>query len=111
MVGQIVEIMGIPLITYAPRGRGVKVSYNIYFHCVLHAKKGGGEGVQITCKIAYVLNERPLRNTVQSVLLNHYTTVAVRAGVSAFGEYCGRHTVFIILVLVKLLVPGPMYLT
>ena len=32
--------------------------YPIHFHCVLHAKSG--EGVQIACKIAYVLNGRPL---------------------------------------------------
>ena len=33
----------------------------IHFHYVLHAKRGeGGEGVQIACKIAYVLNGRPL---------------------------------------------------
>ena len=31
----------------------------IHFHCVLHANKRG-EGVQIACKIAYVLNGRPL---------------------------------------------------
>ena len=30
----------------------------IHFHCVLHAKRGGGEGVKIACKITYVLNER-----------------------------------------------------
>ena len=29
----------------------------IHFHCVLHAKGGGG--VQKACKIAYVLNGRP----------------------------------------------------
>ena len=31
----------------------------IHFHCVLHAKKKGGGGVQKTCKIAYILNGRP----------------------------------------------------
>ena len=29
-----------PLIMYAPMGRGVK--HSIHFHCVLHARKGGG---------------------------------------------------------------------
>ena len=32
---------GLPLITYAPRGRG-GVKAPIHFHCVLHAKRGGG---------------------------------------------------------------------
>ena len=45
---------GRPLITYAPRGRGVKSP--IHFHCVLHAKRGGGEGVQKAGKNAYVIN-------------------------------------------------------
>ena len=31
----------------------------IHFHCVLHAKRGRGGGVQKACKIAYVLNGRP----------------------------------------------------
>ena len=39
-------------------GGGGGVKSHIHFHCVLHAKRG--EGVQITCKIAYVLNGRPL---------------------------------------------------
>ena len=46
---------GLPLITYAYRGGGVKPP--IHFHCVLHAKRW--EGVQIACKIAYILNGRP----------------------------------------------------
>ena len=37
-------------------GGGVKPP--IHVHCVFHAKRGG-EGVQIACKIAYVLNGRP----------------------------------------------------
>ena len=32
---------GLPLITYAPRGRG-GVKPPIQFYCVLHAKRGGG---------------------------------------------------------------------
>ena len=38
------------------RGGGFKSP--IHFHCVLHAKRG--EGIQIACIIAYVLNGRPL---------------------------------------------------
>ena len=45
--------------TYLGRVDGVKPP--IYFHCVSHAKRG--EGVQIACKIAYVLNGRPLNQT------------------------------------------------
>ena len=47
---------GLPLITYAPRGLGGSKP-PIHFHCVLHAKRGGG--VQIACKNAYVINGRP----------------------------------------------------
>ena len=51
-------IWGLPLITYAPRGRwGGQVSCT--FYCILYAKRGG-EGVQTACKNAYVINERPL---------------------------------------------------
>ena len=35
------EPRGLPLITYAPRGRG-GVKSPIHFHCVLYAKRGGG---------------------------------------------------------------------
>ena len=34
------------------------VKSTIHFHCVLHAKRGGG--LQVACKIVYVLNRRPL---------------------------------------------------
>ena len=50
-------IGGLPLITYAPRGRGGQVSYTFLLR--ITCKKGGGEGVQITCKNAYVINGRP----------------------------------------------------
>ena len=40
-----------------PRGRGGKPP--VHFYCVLHATKGG-EGVQIACTIAYVINGRSL---------------------------------------------------
>ena len=39
-------------------GGGGQVSYT--FPLRITCKKGGGEGVQIACKIAYVLNGRPL---------------------------------------------------
>ena len=61
------SIRGLPLSTYVPRlgvwgWGGVKPPIAIHFHCVLHAKKGGGggRGIQIACKIVYVLNGRPL---------------------------------------------------
>ena len=48
-----------PSINYVrTQGEGVKPS--IHFYCVLHAKRG--EGVQIACKIAYVINGRPVLN-------------------------------------------------
>ena len=37
----ILDIRGLPLITYAPRGRG-GVKSRIHFHCVLHAERGEG---------------------------------------------------------------------
>ena len=43
----------------AAGGEG-EVKSPIHFHCVLHMQKRGWEGVQIACKIAYVLNGRPL---------------------------------------------------
>ena len=49
---------GLPLVTYAPRWRGGGSSLPVPFHCALHAKRG--EGVQIACKKAYVINGRPL---------------------------------------------------
>ena len=42
---------------YAPRGRGGGVKPPIHVYCVLYVKRG--EGVQIACKIAYVINGRP----------------------------------------------------
>ena len=47
------------------RGGGVKSS--IHFHCTQHAKRE--EGVQIACKIAYVLNVRPLFITLKDRLM------------------------------------------
>ena len=38
-------------------GGGVKSL--IHFHCVLHAEKGGGESIQIACKVVYILNGWP----------------------------------------------------
>ena len=50
-------IGGLPLITYAPRGEGG--SSLLYISIAYHMQKGGG-WLQIACKIAYVLNGRPL---------------------------------------------------
>ena len=49
---------GLPLSTYAPRGRGGG-STLLYISIAYNMQKGG-EGVQIACKVAYVLNGRPL---------------------------------------------------
>ena len=38
----LIGVRGLPLITYAPRGGGGGVKSPIHFHCVLHAKRGGG---------------------------------------------------------------------
>ena len=48
---------------YAPRGRGVQVSYTFLLRITCKKKKGGGgEEVQIACKNAYVINGRLLIN-------------------------------------------------
>ena len=47
-------LRGLPLITYAAR-EGGEVKVPMHFHCVLHAKRGGGPD-----KIAYLLNGRLL---------------------------------------------------
>ena len=49
---------GLPLSTYAARG-GRGGSSLLYIFIAYYMQKGG-EGVQIACKIAYVLNGRPL---------------------------------------------------
>ena len=48
---------GLRSITYAPWGGGGGKP-PIHLYCVLHTKRG--EGVQIACKIVYVINGRPL---------------------------------------------------
>ena len=55
---------GLPFSTCAPKGEGgssllyISIAYNMQ-------KKKGGEGVQMACKIAYVLNGRyPINFTV-----------------------------------------------
>ena len=58
----LLNVWGLPFSMYALRGRGGGVKSAIHFHCVLHAKRG--EGVQIACKIAYVLNGKPLLERV-----------------------------------------------
>ena len=52
-------IRGLPLSTYATRGGGGGSSL-LYISIAYYMQKGGG-WVQIACKIAYVLNGRPLR--------------------------------------------------
>ena len=52
-------IRGLPLSTYATGGEGGGVSSLLYISIAYYMQKGG-EGVQIACKIAYVLNGRPL---------------------------------------------------
>ena len=52
---------GLPLIMNAPRGRGGGgFKPPIHLYCILHAKRG--EGVQIACQIAYIINGRPQRS-------------------------------------------------
>ena len=48
-------IRGLPLSTYAPRGGG---GSSLLYICIAHYMQKGW--VQIACKIAYVLNGRPL---------------------------------------------------
>ena len=47
---------GLPLITYAPRGRG---GVSLPYISIAYYIQKGGEGVQKACKIAYVINGRP----------------------------------------------------
>ena len=50
---------GLPLTTYAPRGRGGGGSSLLYISIAYHMQKVG-EGVQKPCTNAYVINGRPL---------------------------------------------------
>ena len=52
-----IKVRGLPLSTYAPRGGGVT---SLLYISIAYYMQKGGEGVQIACKIAYVLNGRPL---------------------------------------------------
>ena len=58
---KIEPLRGLPSITYGPMGRGGGIKPPVHFYCVLHAKRGVGEGVQIACEISYVLYGKPLR--------------------------------------------------
>ena len=51
------KIRGLPLITYAPRGRG---GSSLLYISIAYYMQKGGEGVQIACKNVYVINGRPL---------------------------------------------------
>ena len=66
-VEYVVYIWGLPLITYAHRGRwgGSRLPYI----SIAYNMQKGGEWVQIACKIAYVLNRRPLCNA--HGIINH----------------------------------------
>ena len=55
---------GLPLITYAPWGEGGGQSL-LYISIAYYMQKGG-EGVQIACKNAYVINGRPPTGLRQS---------------------------------------------
>ena len=50
---------GLPFSTYTPGGGGGGGEFKspLHFYCILHAKME--EGIQIACKIVYVLNGRP----------------------------------------------------
>ena len=54
-------IRGLPFSTYAPRGRG---GSSLLYISIAYYMQKGGDGVQITCEIEYVLNGRPLKGTV-----------------------------------------------
>ena len=57
------HVWGHPFSTYAPRERG---GSSILYISIAYYMQKEGEGVQIACKIAYVLNGRPLSdNTVK----------------------------------------------
>ena len=47
---------GLPLITYVPKGRG---GSSLRYISIVYYLLKGGEGVQIACKIAYVINGGP----------------------------------------------------
>ena len=69
---------GLPLITYAPRGKGGGSSL-LYISIAYYMKKKGGEGVQIACKIVYVINGRPQKmyNNCHKLLYNYHNFRAV----------------------------------
>ena len=48
---------GLPLITYTPRGR--EGGSSLLYISINHYMQKGGEGVQIACKTACVINGRP----------------------------------------------------
>ena len=55
----VIEAISNTLCTRSRRGRGGGVSSLLYIYIAYYMQKGG-EGVQIACKTAYVLNGRPL---------------------------------------------------
>ena len=65
------EDWGLPFSTYAPRGGG---GSSLLYISIAYYMQKGGEGVQIACKIAYVLNGRP----IQSASPTPHTTLVSR---------------------------------
>ena len=59
-------LRGLPLITYAPRGSG---RLSILYISIAYYMQKGGEGVQIACKNAHVINGRPLKDLYRRRLL------------------------------------------
>ena len=50
---------GLPFSTYAPRGGGEGGGSSLLYISIEYYMQKGVEGVQIACKIAYILNGRP----------------------------------------------------
>ena len=69
-----VSLGGLPFSMYAPRGGGRGGSRLLYISIAYYMQKGG-EGVQIACKIAYILNGRPLEMSVYMII--RYTSKVI----------------------------------
>ena len=54
------DIRGLPFSMYAPRGGGGGAVKSLIHISIAYFMQNEGKGVQIACKIAYVLNGRPL---------------------------------------------------
>ena len=75
------SVWGLQLITShlgEGRGGGVGDKHPIHFYWVLHAKRGGGSGVQKACKNVYVINGRPLCHAKQCkplIMISHRSNI------------------------------------